>query len=487
MIRNIHAVAIDDEKEHLDAICEAAIKADIICRRLHHPKDKPEDISSELSNHPIQLVICDLYLQAVGALGGAESAYGTIGSILENLGLRPWSPYVMLLWSKDASDTKLVDGLRVYLERRISPQFLPCAIIPLDKIKYGITDKPTTEQIEALWKDLQVEITKSRGVKLLMQWEAELHRAAGQVTRNLIAAIRRGEGAARKIDIDDEIDTLLSRVASAATSSDFAQEFPRTAAVEGLLPLVSDQYQHQQLSENERAIWNDGLQQAKIKAKQKPLSMPQAAALNSALHIARDDSVESPERGSVYACSMDELKGSFGLDHTDKQKLNPAFGIKGKWPTNVSFRLIQIEGACDAAQRKNGVVPLLLAIEVDATQELFEKGDGLKKRPMSVDETPIFLNDTGTELKKLVVNARYYFTLSREQLRAREPIYRLRESLVASLAYAWANHTIRPGIVSFTYGEAEVASDGLTEMEAINPTASNEGWLVKIKSFISGK
>ena len=100
MIRNIHAVAIDDEEEHLDAICEAAIKADIICRRLHHPKDKPEDISSELSKHPIQLVICDLYLQAVGALGGTESAYGTIGSILENLGLRPWSPYVMLLWFK---------------------------------------------------------------------------------------------------------------------------------------------------------------------------------------------------------------------------------------------------------------------------------------------------------------------------------------------------------------------------------------------------
>jgi hypothetical protein len=29
VIRNIHAVAIDDEKNHLDAICEAAIKADI--------------------------------------------------------------------------------------------------------------------------------------------------------------------------------------------------------------------------------------------------------------------------------------------------------------------------------------------------------------------------------------------------------------------------------------------------------------------------
>jgi len=132
-------------------------------------------------------------------------------------------------------------------------------------------------------------------------------------------------------------------------------------------------------------------------------------------------------------------------------------------------------------------VPLLLAIEVDATQELFEKGDGLKKRPMSVDETPIFLNGTGTELKKLVVNARYYFTLSREQLKTRKPIYRLRESLVASLAYAWANHTIRPGIVSFTYGGAEVAPDGLTEMEEINLASNNAGWLVKIKSFLFGK
>lgn len=483
MIRNIHAVAIDNEKADLDAIHAATIKADINCRPIHYPGDLTEGLRNELNNHQIRLVICDLHLQADGAMGGGANVFGTIGSVLENLGIKPWSPYVLLLWSIDAGNKALVDELRQYLEERVQPQHLPSAIIPLEKSKYGIPGNPTGEQAMKLWSDLQEKLLESRGVRLLLQWEAELYRAAGQVTCNLMATIRKDRVASGKIVIDDEIDKLLSRVASAATSKDFAQDHPRIAVVEGLLPLVTDQYQHQKLSGDEHDIWNNGLQQAITKAKQEPLSMAQAAALNSALHIARDDSVERPERGAIYDCSMDELKDRFGFDHTDKQKLNLAFGIKGKWPQSAVFRLIQVEGACDAAQRKSGVIPLLLAIEVDATQELHEKGDGLKKRPMSVEETPIFLNEANGQPKKLVVNVRYYFTLSRGPLESRKPIYRLRESLVASLAYAWANHTTRPGIVSFSYVETEDETHNPTEMVMEDITANKEGWLEKIKSW----
>jgi hypothetical protein len=57
-----------------------------------------------------------------------------------------------------------------------------------------------------------------------------------------------------------------------------------------------------------------------------------------------------------------------------------------------------------------------------------------------------------------------------------------------SLAYTWANHTIRPGIVSFAHGDtdaAEVAQDVLAE-ELISATPSKKGWLTKITSWLSG-
>ena len=71
-------------------------------------------------------------------------------------------------------------------------------------------------------------------------------------------------------------------------------------------------------------------------------------------------------------------------------------------------------------------------------------------RPLAVEETPPFLSGNP---KKLVVNVRYYTTLERSKLEVTlNPIYRLRESLISKLAFAWATHIIRLGIVSFNSG-----------------------------------
>jgi hypothetical protein len=479
VIRNIRAVAIDNEKDDLEAIHQAAIQADINCRPIHYPNGLTEEVRSELANHQIRLVICDLHLQADGAMGGGANVYGVIGSLLEGLGIQPWSPYIMLLWSIDAGNKQTVDELRKFLEERVQPQYLPSAIIPLEKSKYGIPGKPTSEQAKSLWMDLREKLTESRGTRLLLQWEAELIRAAGQVTCNLMATIRRNGAASKKIVIDDEIDTLLSRIANAATSKDFAQEHTRLAVVEGLLPLVSDQYQHQQLSAAEQNIWDDGLREAKTKRKQKPLSITQAAVLNSALHIACDDSIKSPERGTVFEAVEDEVATQFSI--TD---FAVVFGIDGKWaPDKACLRFIQIEGACDAIQRKKGVVPLVLAAEVDAGVNLKPKGKGL---PESVEDTPIFLDVIAETPKKLLVNVRYYFTLERSKLRELKPVYRLRGSLMAKLAFAWANHSVRPGIVFFGYDDTSAAEAADPDTDATSEPRTGPSGLKKIGAAILG-
>lgn len=447
MIRNIHAVAIDDNKEELSAILKAATQANISCKSLHFPAEITDALSDELCDQQIRLVICDYHLQAHGAMGGASSNNSTIGGILEKLGIRAWTPYVLLLWSRDANDEKLVEGLKNYLETRVNPQYLPCAIVPFQKSKYGIPGIPTQEQSDALWKDLQTKILESRGVKLLLQLEAELHRAAGQVACKLVETARGNSKVGNKVTIDDELDTLLSRIARAATSDSFAKEHCRSAAVEGLLPLVSDEMLHLAPSEHELKIWENGLNKATNSAKLDDLTVGPAAALNDALHITQDISANRAERGTVFECTNEQASELFGI----KSPSSEIFAIRGTWPSNAVLRCFQVEGACDGARHKKGaMVPILLAVEIDAQQLLLPKGEGKGTRPLAVEETPPFL---GGQPKKLVANVKYYTTMERSKLEATlKPVYRLRESLISKLAFAWATHIIRPGIVSFDFG-----------------------------------
>ena len=357
MISNISAIAIDDDPAHLSAICQAAFSANITCQPVNFPDTPPDGLNKQL----IRLVICDLHLNAQGSLSSEQSIFNTVAGVLSGLGLTPFSPYILVIWSMDARDANKLNGLKTYLEERLPPDIMPCAFIPLDKLNYGITSNPTTQQKELLWRDLKEKVQQSPGLNLLLQWEKEIHQAAGNVVCNLMRTVR-SENGKSVIPIDSEIDLLLTRIARTATSDQFSLLQPRAAAVEGLIPLVSDEMQHLALDESQENIWRQGMQNSAVtgKAKLPPLTVEQAASLNDAFHVARDDSaVSRPDRGAVLESTETDVLKDFGIE---RQAYGSTFGLYGKLPKNALLRYVQIEGACDAAQRKKGVVPLILAL-----------------------------------------------------------------------------------------------------------------------------
>jgi hypothetical protein len=112
------------------------------------------------------------------------------------------------------------------------------------------------------------------------------------------------------------------------------------------------------------------------------------------------------------------------------------------------WRLVQIEGNCDAVQNKPGVVPFALAIEVAADTQLKGKGEGL---PQSIYVTPVFdFTDQSKKLvsKKLVFCLRFFFTIARQEAAEKAATYRLREAMINSIASSWATHLTRPGYVA---------------------------------------
>ncbi len=474
MISRISAVAIDDDPAHLSAICEAAFSANITCHPIKFPDPPPDGLNNEL----IRLVICDLHLNAQGSLSSEQSIFNTVAGVLAGLQLTPFSPYILVIWSMDARDANKLDGLRTFLEERLPPEIMPCAFISLDKLNYGITDNPTAPQKELLWRDLKEKVQNSPGLNLLLQWEREIHRAAGNVVCNLMRTVRSEKGKS-VIPIDSEIDLLLTRIARTATSDQFSSLQPRAAAVEGLIPLVSDEMQHLELNRNEEDIWLKGMQKATVTGKEKlpPLTAEQAASLNDAFHVARDNSaVSRPDRGAVLESTETDVLNDFDIE---RNAFGFTFGLHGKLPKNALIRYVQIEGACDAAQRKKGVVPLILALEVDGNQRLLEIGSGQNKRSASVEETPTFLVEG--KPRKLLLNVRYFISLPRDELDKKIPCYRLRDSLVSKLAFAWANHAIRPGIVEFTFAED---TETLPADQETGAEITPRGFLAKLKDAI---
>lgn len=364
-----------------------------------------------------------------------------MAGVLSNIGLAQWNPYVLVIWSKDASNTKAIEELKQYLEKGLDAHFLPCAFMVLDKNTYGITDgKPTEVQQEEMWRQLVLKVSESRGMRLMLQWEGELQKAAGRMLCNLIQSARENSETST-IGIDEAVDSLMTSIGQAATSTEFAKNFPRNSATVGLLPLLSDEMHHQILDDAETEFWVSGMSKA-TSAQDPILSETQRAFLNTAFNIALDESAKTYiERGSVFSFSSDNAKDHLGLD---QEILINTFDIaSGLWPKNAKLKLIQLEGACDSAQRKPGVVPLVLAVELDAGEKIKPKGKGRKE---SVECTPSFILEK-TDLRKLVVNVRFFLTKNRADLDKLKPDYRLREPLVALLAFAWANHSIRPGIM----------------------------------------
>lgn len=446
MISRIRAIAIDDEAKHLEHIGNAAKAARIGCLPLLYPTDtSAEDLAKlNLAESLVRVVICDLHLDFGAQTGNGAAAYAAIGALLLNMKMPAWAPYILVLWTKCPEEK---EKLREYLEEKLDPKFLPNCLVCLDKTKYGVGAEGGEVNEPALWNDLLAEIHASNGLNLLMQWEAEILDAADTVLRDIVRLARANPADGKpikKIDIGQPLDRVVSLIAQTSTSQSFAQENPRGAANEGLVPLLVDSIQHLSVSGLRSDVWDKGLS---LRNQKLETSDAETAFLNDAFLFSRTDEFNGGYRGAVVEGWHDDAEFA-SLFGKPKNQLADVFGIQGGLPNPLRLRYVQIEGACDSVQQKKGLVPFVLACEVSKAVEIKSSNNGAKSRPASVEVSPIYPDSDGNE-SRLIINFRYFFTLPREQARTKRALFRVREALIAKWAFSWATHAIRPGIVNF--------------------------------------
>jgi hypothetical protein len=437
MIPKMRAIAIDDQPLHLDAIHKAATRAGFGCVPLLYPTNTDAEQLAGLALHQahVRIIITDLHLSSTSETSDPRTSYGVIGGLITLMNIPKWTPYVLVLWT---AHPDAIAGLKTYLEERLDPERMPGLVVGLAKADYGIADQEVNH--DQLWKDLSEKVTNSRGLNLLLQWEKEVIAAADNVVGRLVA-LARSDGK-KSISFDDELDRILSLIGQTATSRDFATTAPRAAANSGLLPLLIDEMEHISLTDGQSSVWSQAMSRAKNGDKLNALKSD-IAGLNDAFHISRDGVSTGSDRGAVISSwhNSQDFAAIFGMDRANLKEM---FGIQD-FPEVFAVKYIQIEGLCDSTQKKKGVVPFTLGIEVPAATVLKDKN----YLPASVEVSPVYFDKDGKTERKLIVNLRYFFTLERGEAKLKKADFRIRESLISKWATSWASHAIRPGTVEF--------------------------------------
>lgn len=410
-------IAIDDERAYLDQLSRNLHGMGIPCIPICYPDEVPEDDVEWLRG--VRILFCDLHL-----LTGVKPTlnYPVIGGLLERMTSKLGSPVLLILWTDWAQDA---EELEKYLAERHA-EARPVAVLALRKSDFQ----------GGLEKNLPAAIREKLGaipqLRALYEWQDDVA-AAGNACIGELLRLARKQGE----NLKESLDKLLTALAQAATGKDLAAEDPGSALQEVLVPLVADKLSHLPDDETRIERWKQVLPSAIAKVDSRVAG---EAAINTALNVAHISSgaVTGRERGAVikiecpslflyrFAGSQDEILSQFFIKDLEEHR----------WVA------VQVEAACDYAQRKSPCLPFVLALEVPAKSKFNSK---YGKTP-AIWRSPSFLSETEKEVC-LVANVRYTTTVSWRKAKTRQAIYRLRDSLVSELAFCKAQHELRPGSV----------------------------------------
>lgn len=200
---------------------------------------------------------------------------------------------------------------------------------------------------------------------------------------------------------------------------------------------LADGLSHLPEDAGHRDLWIAAMPSAVGKVKCGSAVKEGVAAINTALHVAlpRADKISARERGAVVAVPCQSLfRHRFS---TDEATVRARFAISTDVP--VRWVGIQVEAACDHAQRKSLSIPFVLGAEIAADVKV-------KQKPGGVWESPVFPSDEDKAVK-IVVNVGLTASVPAVKASRRNALYRFRESLLNSLAMIKAQHETRPGII----------------------------------------
>ncbi|MBK5551856.1 hypothetical protein JFU49_16465 [Pseudomonas sp. TH03] len=236
-------VALDNNQEDLDAIVRALGRAGYSAiPYLFDIAAFVPPITQPCAG--LRLVFSDIHLTPTSGINGVDHA-STIGSFLKQI--VPVGPYGVIFWSKhEADETNIVKEL---ISRAPDIGFnLPVFFGFMDKNKVGIGQQDGEVDYDLFRNLIQIEVSKSESLSVVMDWEERILLAATQASNGLYQVISNNT-TIDKGQISEEWMQLLSFLSQEAVGKVSAISNAYSALDNALLPVLEDQLRVQNSSE----------------------------------------------------------------------------------------------------------------------------------------------------------------------------------------------------------------------------------------------
>lgn len=427
-------VIVDDDPDQLRPLVDALHALGAPCVGVRYNADLG---LADGQFRGVRILFMDLHLQ--GGATRKEANYAVIAGLLEQCIIPASGPYILVLWTTHWEE---LAPFTKYVEQAVGPEYRPLAILGMDKKLYLSPDR---ENPKKLREDVEKAVTGDARLQALLSWEHDVLAAAGATLSELGGLIKDEDRTLERYP--SSIDGILSLLALQAVGASNAERDPRSAVNAALAPLLADRI----LSIEPKAAASDIWEKAVTMVKDPPkLDEKQAARMNTMLHLATPDAekIAPTDWGAVVAIPQEQLddpafKGRFGVSKGD---LFPEiFQIEQQNLTAAcQLCLVRIGAGCDYAQGKSGPVLYVLALLRPTSVKR-----NSKPRLLSDYTSVQFWLEPQGACFELIVNARFQIAIADDSASTWEPLFRLREQLLASVASHTAAYVTRPGLISF--------------------------------------
>ena len=429
MLANISKVLVlDNNKDDLFRISDALNSIGLATLPILYSIADPPDVPLT----GIRLAFFDIKLFD-GAGNDSQIINSLIQAIKQHISIEN-GPYVLIFWT---SNQGLIKEIKEFVEAREKSNIpKPILVECIDK-NFGTGG---TKEL----KEILQKILSDDTVQFLLDYETKVSQAAGKTLNSLFKIVSNGADKwGENMIFNQNLNPVLSTIAKEAVGYQKAREDQKFALKKSLEPILFDEIQKIDLSEQSGSLLSD------LNTKRKnEIDFPEEfnhSLINNVFHI-EDLEVRADKttRGNIIKLNLEDrlFNVNFGFS---KNGLLKKFFLNTDVNTESEFVLIEVSASCDYIQNKERLFKYILGVKSFVTEK-----DKYKIHSDSLFFLPTFYKEREY---RLVFNFHFPLSLPRSSELLGEPIIRIKSDLLNHLSLNYSQYISRSGIIHFKYAE----------------------------------